>query len=323
MGADCSHGTWRLFMRFRDRRARILQKWLDRRRSLEDYPLAADKRFIEPYILTRRTHGHEIDFLVVNEQGQRWYDKPGVLSEFELFDQLGMVRPGAVVFDCGAHQGYYALVFSKMVGGRGRVFAFEPFPVLTDVIELNRELNSARTLRLFKVGLGARPGTVAGSLNEENLSAGAARDLVAVTVDTLDQYARLRPDLVKLDVEGAEVDALEGARELLKQCPHLYVEVHPQYLPRFGRCAMEIFDFLSADRYTFLIAYPRQPIMYYDLEFPIERPCALYCVRKDTESFRRTTLGDPSAHTALADLARWRKAQALEVAPQLIPDKLS
>lgn len=80
---------------------------------------------------------------------------------------------------------------------------------------------------------------------------------------------------------------------------------------------MEVFDHLPREHYTFLIAYPRLGIMYYELEFPIERPCGLYCVRKGVESFRRTTLGDPTTHAALTDLPRLRKSHTLESAARL------
>lgn len=299
------------------RRQQMLKKWESVRRSYPAYNLCHDKQFIEPYILSRKTHGHEIDFLVVNEQGQNWYDKPDVLMDFELFSQFGMVRPGDTVFDCGAHQGYYALLLSRMVGPSGKVYSFEPFPILTDVIDCNIELNQASNVKLYRVGLSNIKTKIQGSLNEENVGITRHQDAVDIELDTLDNYAHLKPNFVKLDVEGAEVNALQGAAKLLQQTPNLYIEVHVQYLPHFNRRAMEIFDFVRAKDYNMIICYPDQPLMFYNCEFPIERSCALYCVRKDVEFYKRTTLQTPTALQAMTALIKKQRDQSMQVAARL------
>lgn len=299
------------------RKINVLKKWETIRRGYPWYNLCEDKQFIEPYVLSRKTYGHALDFLVVNRQGQNWYDKPDVLMDFELFNQFGMIRPGDVVFDCGAHQGYYALILSKMVGERGKVYSFEPFPILTDVIECNMELNQANNVQLFKLGVSNTKGKIRGSLNEENVGVTRDKDAIDISLDVLDSFAHLKPNFVKLDVEGAEVNALEGAKRVLAQTPNLYIEIHVQYLPHFNRKAMEIFNFVDPKKYNIVICYPEQPLMFYNLEFPIERSCALYCVRKEIEFYKRTTLGTPTAMQAMADLIRKQQEASMEVAAKL------
>ena len=299
------------------RKINVLKKWESIRRGYPSYNLCEDKQFIEPYILSRKTYGHAMDFLVVNRQGQNWYDKPDVLMDFELFNQFCMIRPGDVVFDCGAHQGYYALILSKMVGERGKVYSFEPFPILTDVIECNMELNQANNVQLFKVGVSNTKAKIRGSLNEENVGVTREKDAIDISLDVLDNYAHLKPNFVKLDVEGAEVNALEGARKVLAQVPNLYIEIHVQYLPHFKRRAMEIFDFVNAKSYNMVLCYPEQPLMFYNCEFPLERSCALYCIRKEIEFYKRTTLETPTAMRALAELMRKQRDHSMEVAARL------
>jgi FkbM family methyltransferase len=272
------------------RRTKILHQWQARREAYSGHILEEDKDFIEPYVLSRRSYGHDIDFLVVNRQGQAWYDKLSLLVDFQLWTQFGMVEPGDVVFDCGAHHGFYALTLSRMVGPRGKVYTFEPFPILSEVIALNKELNRADNIELFRVGLSNKAEKRRASVNAERILLAGEQDAVDIRLDVLDNYAHLKPNFVKLDIEGAEVDALEGARKLLEQKPNLYIEIHGDFLPYFKRRAMEIFDFVSPNDYNMILSVPRQPMQYYHCEFPIEQTCALYCVRKDIEFFKRTTL---------------------------------
>src|SRR5581483_645748 len=65
----------------------------------------------------------------------------------------------------------------------------------------------------------------------------------------LDNYVDLRPDFLKIDIEGAEIDALESAQKLLEHRPNVYVEVHTTFFERFGRRVEEIFELLPLNDY--------------------------------------------------------------------------
>ncbi|NIP82437.1 MAG: FkbM family methyltransferase, partial [Gemmatimonadetes bacterium] len=151
-----------------------------------------------------------------------------------------MVRPGQTVLDVGARAGYYTLLASERVGVTGHVVAFEPdprnFAFLERHVRVNRCLNvtlerAAATTDNGKASFARGTGTGTGHLDEDG-------DLTVATLE-LDAYIRqqgLRPDIVKVDVEGAEADVLAGARELLRTVrPTLFLSTHGRELNRMCR----------------------------------------------------------------------------------------
>lgn len=145
---------------------------------------------------------------------------------------LQHVRPGAVVFDIGAHVGYYSVLASHLAGPSGRVFAFEPRPFNLQCLLRHKELNSLPQLEAFDVCVGAS----AGSARFESRTGSGTGHLapdgdLAVKVISLDDWLRegrlVAPDFIKIDVEGAEREVLEGARELLRERrPKLLLSLH-------------------------------------------------------------------------------------------------
>lgn len=126
------------------------------------------------------------------------------LYEFELNAHLRrLVRPGARCFDVGANAGYHALMFARLSGRP--VVAFEPDPEALARLRANIALNG------FDIRVVAQ-------------AVGSGADAVS-----LDRAAREHfvPDMVKMDIEGWEADALTGAGELLaRRKPHWIVETH-------------------------------------------------------------------------------------------------
>jgi FkbM family methyltransferase len=156
------------------------------------------------------------------------------------------VRPGQTVFDVGAWEGPYALFFAELVGKEGRVHAFEPDPkalaALRDNIKANRLANvdtedsclsNADGQALFYDAGGA----TIGSLVRNDLVATLPQIVVKAT--TIDRYCRdrnIHVDGIKLDVEGAEVLAVEGAREVIRAfSPWVFLEFHGMFMPERER----------------------------------------------------------------------------------------
>lgn len=149
------------------------------------------------------------------------------------------VRPGAVVLDVGANVGSYTLLFALWGGATGRVFAFEPAPEARDGLRMHVALNGlADRVEIVAAAAGAAVGTarfrIDGASGANAIAAGlhgAASECIEVETTTIDAFCerhRTRPDVIKIDVEGAELDVLAGARRVLAQ-PDLqaFVELHP------------------------------------------------------------------------------------------------
>jgi FkbM family methyltransferase len=141
-----------------------------------------------------------------------------------------LLRPGDRVVDGGAHIGYLTLLASRCVGPSGEVHAFEPVSRTFAALEENVTLNGAANVRLNRVALAARAGQLELEVpidpeGEGFLAWGATSVLLRrgpterVPAQPLDEYARDhrldRIALLKLDLEGAELEALRGMEELL------------------------------------------------------------------------------------------------------------
>lgn len=141
--------------------------------------------------------------------------------------------PGDCVIDAGACYGETALGFAAAVGPRGRVHSFEIDPANVEIARHNFAANPvlAQRLRLHEAALGLREGRLFrhGSGPGARVSEKPSAHEVRVTsIDRLVDTGEMeRVDFIKMDVEGAELAALEGAREtLLRFRPRLAISVY-------------------------------------------------------------------------------------------------
>jgi FkbM family methyltransferase len=154
------------------------------------------------------------------------------------------LHAGDVVLDIGANVGAYAVLFAGWVGPRGRVFAFEPAAetrrVLGELIGLNGVGDRVTVVDAAVSGAeGTAPFAAHGSDGSNRLVSHALAGSVQVTTTTIDAFCErqnLSPSLIKIDVEGAELDVLKGARRTIARLPRmrLYVEMHPRIWNEIG-----------------------------------------------------------------------------------------
>ena len=133
------------------------------------------------------------------------------------------IRPGSIAFDVGANIGYWSLELSRMVGPRGRVYAFEPEPENFQILLANLRLNGASNVTPVPIALSNAHGDrrlFRSRSNAGDYSFGGvddARDSVVVPCGRMDQFCEqygCRPDFLKVDVQGHELEVFEGARGL-------------------------------------------------------------------------------------------------------------
>lgn len=132
------------------------------------------------------------------------------------------LRPGDWFFDCGAHVGLYSAVASRATGGQCHVFALEPSEATARLLESNIAASDLRGARVFRSALWREPGHVSFVDEPQERSAYSriafqdrpgSRTVPAITLDELAALSGAQEiALAKLDVEGAEPEALEGAR---------------------------------------------------------------------------------------------------------------
>jgi FkbM family methyltransferase len=152
-----------------------------------------------------------------------------------------IVRPGMTIFDIGANIGYYVLIESRLVGDGGRIIAVEPSSKNVQMLRQNLRLNRVANVVEFEGG-------VSDSVGERNLHVSSrsnlntfhppeagdyhlSGELVPVATTTVPQLASEfgPPDLMRMDVEGHEVEVLTGMLEDVEAgrlAPTVILEVH-------------------------------------------------------------------------------------------------
>lgn len=163
---------------------------------------------------------------------------------------LGLLREGDVVCDIGANIGWYGLLAARRVGPGGKVFAFEPALLNAALAEKNARQNRLDNLIVVPEAITDREGwltfldrgSLMGRLDKDDSEAQAKRRATrtgkvkvkgetVVRVTTLDQWLAAAdqppPNVIKIDVEGAEAGVLRGMRQTLTRAkPAVIVELH-------------------------------------------------------------------------------------------------
>jgi FkbM family methyltransferase len=172
-----------------------------------------------------------------------------------------LIAPGDLVVDGGAHIGFFTLLSSGRVGATGRVIAFEPSGPTAEVLEKNVRLNGRTNVTIVQAGLSDKTGT--GVLAQASASetgqatlrpisdAVSSRAVDLAALDDVLAGKQQRVALVKLDVEGAELRALQGMKRVLaRDRPHVIVEVTDTFLRQAGSAAVDLYRFLTGFGYA-------------------------------------------------------------------------
>jgi FkbM family methyltransferase len=179
----------------------------------------------------------------------------------EYYAFRAAVRPGVTVLDIGANVGAYTLMFATWVGRRGRVFAFEPAPRaceglrahvrLNDLDERVTVLQTAIAASAGDAAFAVHPSGGASSLAPASVDRGTRISVATETVDNVCRTYGLLPAVIKIDVEGAELDVLRGARNTLTLPGlHVFVEFHPAAWRRAGISRSDIETELADQGFT-------------------------------------------------------------------------
>jgi len=142
----------------------------------------------------------------------------GYLKEYQL-------RPGDAIIDGGAYTGHFSLMASKLVGAKGKVIAFEPDEDNYKTLLSNIKLNKAKNITAVKKGLWSKDDKLVfcseSSKGSSFCKDGRGSKGLKVPVTSIDSELRRRKvkklDFVKMDIEGAEIKAVEGSKEIMKK----------------------------------------------------------------------------------------------------------
>lgn len=162
------------------------------------------------------------------------------------------VTPGMVVWDIGAHVGIHVLYVAHLLKGQGQVVAFEGWPENVIGLQWNVTLNPAlaRTVTVMPVCVARQRGTVrmaqGSSDGKHHLAREGEPGALEIQATALDDFWRetgVCPDILIIDIEGYEPEALEGGVTMIGACkPRLVLEHH--------RHAETLLKWLDAQHYT-------------------------------------------------------------------------
>jgi FkbM family methyltransferase len=170
-----------------------------------------------------------------------------------LFDFLAhTIRPGDIVLDVGAFVGIYAVLAARWSGPGGRVVAFEPTPSSAALARRHLAYNGLGPDRVSLIEAAVSDRAARATLHQYDASAmpyvnslvaavdtdapAVTQPVDVVTIDEVCRELRIVPSVIRMDVQGAEIHALRGARETLRAASRLslVVEMHPQCWPAFS-----------------------------------------------------------------------------------------
>jgi FkbM family methyltransferase len=189
-------------------------------------------------------------------QYARYYEDDYESNTFKFFEKS--IQPHQTILDIGAHIGLYSVFFSKKLGDTGKVICFEPTPRTFSILKQTANLNALTNCVLVNAAIAERSGILKFNLTSEDGEGSNANSLVKtersvnstdVKVYSIDDYRReqkLKIGVLKIDVEGYELNALKGAKETFQNDKPLGIlALHPASIKQLGQTLEQIWDLLA------------------------------------------------------------------------------
>lgn len=178
----------------------------------------------------------------------------------------GAIKEKMTVLDIGAHIGILSLAAAKRVGNEGKVYAFEASPDTADILGHHININGFKNrVEVVRAAASDNDGVVSFFVYRDSMAASMSKENVgvlnperpddmdikkvetpAVMVDSFCKDRNIRPDIIKIDVEGAELRVLRGAKGIImSEGPVIICEVHPTQMENCGSSIVEFEEFLE------------------------------------------------------------------------------
>ena len=180
-----------------------------------------------------------------------------VLAQFANAE-IGVASSGLFV-DVGANFGWYSLLFSICAGANGKVIAVEPEPGNLQLLRKNIAANGCNNISVIAAGVGATAGSAELSLidaanpGKHSMRMGeSSYAKVTIEIKTLDAILASTPGeiaLLKMDIEGFEVDALMGASETLARTQRVMIEYSPKFIRACGRDPQQFLNIFAENNF--------------------------------------------------------------------------
>lgn len=232
-------------------------------RKLDDRQFQRKYAHVAEFVL--QVEGISIAYATDDFYSKRWfyprYEGGKIHEEPVVRLLLDNLKQGMCFFDIGAFNGYYTVIASKIVGAKGSVYAFEMDEINYSILKKNLERNKCENVEARRTAVSDTSGQIeyvqitdsirgAGHHIKSQLPTPEYRTVISVDCVSLDEFcsrANVVPDVVKIDVEGAELKVLNGMEATLtSEHIKLFLEVHPERLRHFGHSIDQVVERLHA-----------------------------------------------------------------------------
>jgi FkbM family methyltransferase len=181
----------------------------------------------------------------------------GYYEKLETSLVLNMIHDGGVVLDIGGNYGWYSLNIAKRFPNT-TIHAFEPITYTYNIFEENIKLNNFSNINVYNIGIGKENSVLEFNYNPDRSGATSLSNLlerenvekIRCDVRILDEFVAEkninRIDFIKIDIEGAELFALQGAKKVLQQFqPKLFVEMLRKWSAKFNYHPNDIISYMA------------------------------------------------------------------------------
>jgi FkbM family methyltransferase len=243
-------GLYKYVPRFREIRGNLEKRWY---RSIKKY--------------TATLNGVTVQFSTEDEYSNDWFFPRYAGGRIHEKTVTGMIvealRGKHCFVDVGTNLGWFTCLASKIIPN-GNIYGFEMDDLNFALLQKNISLNKCNNVECINMAISESSGDLtykreidrpdAGFRLEPGEGAGHLAGFVSVKSVTLDDFLEKRgitPEVIKIDVEGAEMNVLRGMRRTLeKTMPVLFLEVHPEQLHNFNTSTSEIINILISNKYN-------------------------------------------------------------------------
>jgi FkbM family methyltransferase len=171
-------------------------------------------------------------------------------------------KPGMHIIDIGAHLGLFSSIGSQLVGGSGRIICFEPTPGTYSILTQTLKLNHCRNVTPVQGAVSNKEGSAIFYVSEtagcnsnslvKNKEGKEVQgyDVKLFTIDSIVKQYSLKPGLIKIDAEGAELDVLTGGLDTFREYkPTLILGLHPDFIAQKRDSLERIWELLIQSGY--------------------------------------------------------------------------
>jgi FkbM family methyltransferase len=207
--------------------------------------------------VTRTINGVKIRFPA---KWSRYYESDYEKENYDLVKQ--QVKPGMDIIDVGAHLGVFSVICSRLSTGKGKIVCLEPTPGTYSVLKQTLKMNHCLNVQAIQAAISDHNGratfyvgSVAGCNSNSLLKNSSDKEQASYEVDlySIDHITAanaLRPSLIKIDVEGSELDALKGGKQTFdKFGPVLILSLHPEFIKLKKDSLEAIWNLLESCKY--------------------------------------------------------------------------